>query len=985
MSKTPKPPTKDTKDPDDVGFYQKATPDLCPDYDPWIFKEGEWVFGRGTPPFYWSSVKEPVHGVFIIKGQSTPHRYMFQPSGGLDGRKEVQEMRRFFKLPEPNLLVQLSTHANPAEFMLWKENLEQIDDFKALSTITGETPEAHWLSANAVMYDRLVQILGDIASAASMTNSWLIKKGCSGSNDKLMAEAMDKFGGRPAFLDVVNLVNELGYIRKVEKMTITKAELPNLREQLKTTWIGVNANVRMQEFVTLKEPWGGVSEGWMIIGIKPDGYQGPWLEGDGREDDQAKAFRSVDKVLETLGPKGGTLRWIAKFGVPNEAKMLQITHMLFDKAKPLKVPFGEPLVVDLDIDNFYRSDADDEISANGIQNGLSMVGTAGVYSSWFNPAANFHIFTQTPQEFNNMALGPSGFIFIGGATQGGTKECIERALRLGRPSIFIDLTGGETQEYARLLRRISEIGRTMGARAGPQAFKEHVHELLAYAHQGQLERPTEEFEPLKVADVMRLIYRYCEQPKLFEETFIVVNPIQETSDQILDRFSQCFASVQASATEVGAGPADGTAVLSAWQLHMKMEQNSRSRRFWADVLAVLAMILTFLASSVAVVATYMEEVESEHADILQDWIGGKTFDYAVVFLPAVSGVVTAVLTQGNLMSKWATTFLAQNAVTSEIYRFRTREGNYSVTKAVAGPDDEDDTTDNISARMLESRTKFASILQKIAKRVTEGDMTSSYLSEDGPVTPEQLLLHINQSFGLSSRGVSKDSARESLTSASPSPSPSPRARSAADGETDDEQFPTSPDPSVASRTPLLEENTGSFLEGSAVMQAHIGVLSTGKYLKLRVFPLLSKCNQDAPRLWLKMQVTNFCGLVFAAMATVLAAVGMKCFVPLAVSATTVFSSVQNQFKFKQRLAATTSAVGELTALVVFWESLGPVAQRMESTKCRIVAGCEAVALNIATAAAGDLATLPTADVDSMEATGGKGSGMKELTKVSAGS
>lgn len=401
---------------------------------------------------------------------------------------------------------------------------------------------------------------------------------------------------------------------------------------------------------------------------------------------------------------------------------------------------------------------------------------------------------------------------------------------------------------------------------------------------------------------------------------------------------------------------------------MQLVQNSNSKRFWADFMVLLAITMTFLASAVAVVATYVETVENRFTEMVLEKVGGDVFDIAVVVLPAMSGVITAVLAQGNITTKWAMTFLAENVVASEIFRFRTRAGDYTVAGNVASAHGDDTSAeehvDNISTRMLDSRTRFANKLQKIVTRTADGDMKSSYMSvDDQGMCARRLHNHVNQTLGPSSSQVGSSSNQAAAVS-------NESARMS--------HFTANSDRGDVA---LLSVKAGVEHVHSQDIEAHTSVLSNERYFKMRVLPFLDICNASAPRLWWKMQMTTMVGLIFAALATVLGALGFKCCVPLAVSATTVVTSVQHHFKFKQRLEATTKAAADLSSLVVFWSCLGPVAQRMDSTKRRLVSTCEAASLGIAKSWAGDLAILPT-DEETLDVNRGKDVAMQELTKVS---
>ena len=127
--------------------------------------------------------------------------------------------------------------------------------------------------------------------------------------------------------------------RRSGYVTVTKDELTKLRECLHTTKVLSYSSKTIEDYVTFKkpttpeefgfkiyadtkpdQPWGLEDcdthslDGYILIGLKPHGYTGPWIEGDGSERGMPKAYTDIDTVFKNLGPDGGTLRWIVNYG-----------------------------------------------------------------------------------------------------------------------------------------------------------------------------------------------------------------------------------------------------------------------------------------------------------------------------------------------------------------------------------------------------------------------------------------------------------------------------------------------------------------------------------------------------------------------------------------------------------------------------------------------------------------------------------------------
>jgi hypothetical protein len=128
---------------------------------------------------------------------------------------------------------------------------------------------------------------------------------------------------------------------------------------------------------------------------------------------------------------------------------------------------------------------------------------------------------------------------------------------------------------------------------------------------------------------------------------------------------------------------------------------------------------------------------------------------------------------------------------------------------------------------------------------------------------------------------------------------------------------------------------------------HVATLSNEQFFHHRVLPLLQSIESDVPRYRLRLTVLKILMMISATIATVLGAVQKPVWIPIAVSASTVFVSTLEHFKYKTRLAGATVAAAELRALVSDWEALGAVARRMGDTRKRLVRTSEGVAISLA--------------------------------------
>ena len=128
---------------------------------------------------------------------------------------------------------------------------------------------------------------------------------------------------------------------------------------------------------------------------------------------------------------------------------------------------------------------------------------------------------------------------------------------------------------------------------------------------------------------------------------------------VLDRFSRCVASVYTNTYEVGAGQADCAVVLNAWSIHRQLCTSATALRRRATLYALLAALLTFLASTAAILSSYLDLLVAEDGsasigvvagvDVLEQLGSGvngqgmDVLDYLVVILPALVTLTSATL------------------------------------------------------------------------------------------------------------------------------------------------------------------------------------------------------------------------------------------------------------------------------------------------------------------------------------------------------
>mmetsp|Transcript_73648 Transcript_73648/g.193219 ORF Transcript_73648/g.193219 Transcript_73648/m.193219 type:complete len:904 (+) Transcript_73648:37-2748(+) len=786
---------------------------------------------RGAARKLMQDINEPLHGEFRIKGVNGIKRYVFLPRNYVAHHRYLKLLREFWGLARPNLLIQTNDNANPSGQLVYQEMIDNVPELQGLKQVTKQDGQDHLITVNSYMRSRLLGTLGNVVVAASTTDSWILSKGYTFSNHRLLQDA-------------INITNANPMVMVVDD---------------------------------------------------PACYIDDW---------------NLHAELAFLALK-----------------------QLRDGAKPWNVPQPEPVLIDFPAECCVG----EENPANSEWKSPTAVpGGMKRYPNWLWTAGECFVFCEDQQDFNDAALGPSGVIMIGGFNKN-TGEMLTTAVAEGHPCILINHTGGETMENARLLDGMLQIANAAPGSLKREDLHAHAHALLEQALLGQhtREEPKKQHgcDHLTLAQVLYTIDMHCEIPWLFRERVISVDPLKDSPAQVLDVLSRCFASVNTKTVEIGAGHADREVVLNAWRLHRHLVKNATRDRSRGDAVAVLSVMLTFLASTMAIASNYVEAKRGRWLLELLGPTGKKVIDATVMILPTISTLVSGVMVFGSFSEKWCALHMAAERIVEAIYLFRMRVGNYSLEK------DDDEAAVSQQVRAHSARSQFSEVVQGIVSQVVQQDLEHDSLifTHDAQLLEQ----HVNETvFG----GVrSRQYGWQYTLLADTRKGDSVRAGDAED-------------PSLSERSddPLLSgKGSRSPSRPFAEEDDNLSPLGNKAYYEHRVRPMLELYQRRAPRLSALVFLLSTLVLVCASGATVLASFDCNTWIPVAVSASVVFQTLTAHYNLKQRLRGLTLGVARLRALETRWNSLGPLEQRLMGSRKLLTDVCEGTALSIAASQAGD--------------------------------
>lgn len=898
----------------------------------------------------YADVKMPLHGEFTVTGVPGTKKYVIMPPGDVQDRKMLQQLLQLWGLQKPNLIMQSNDNVTVGSALVTEEMLQDLEDFQQMDAVVkddagdkGSSPgtgDPGVLGSTMAKHleSRLVQTLGCVMVAADMTNSWFLSKGYHFTNHIMVEEAMARTKASPTVVVVDDLARYFDPLVEREYTIILTGDgatntpslglakvLEVLTKQFPSTegvTFQLTAADQMASSASSPAPGGS--------GGSPSSWTGKLQVSEDRH--MKLGSKTLKQALvENLG-EGFTSEQVQVSGGhwnPHGGKARTAMQVLLAGARPWKQNTKDPVQVDFPPEALWRSS--------------ERHGPNQLFCNWPWVGGSHYVFTLDPETFNDASLGPSGFILIGGYYSR-TKRSIEECINQSKPCILITNTGGETQEYAQLLNAVLQKG-TTGVSA--DTLQQHAQEFLDAALRGQ-RRVVHTRKHLSKADVLAIIDKHCEIPWLFRERIISVNPLRESPQEILNRLSQCFASTYTNTYEVGAGPADREAVLSSWRLHRHLVANATVHRRRGNAFALLSIALTCLSSSAAIVHTYLKSLGEAELRGLQVsvWLEGaplhfstetwmRAMRYLVLILPAVGTLITGIIAFGGWQGKWAALQMAAQRLVTEIYRFRMRVDCYSLQL-------EEVREDNVSVLMHRSRSLFTKRTQAILQQVTQEDLRTDALEFSGIAQEEELRNHV---------------ARSVYSSAAPAASfflRGPRRASKEAGALRVE------DRSARESDTYLLLDDEAAAEGGSGNSAteeddYVSTLSNEAYFESRVRRLLKLFARKAPRLNFFFVTLQFLVLLCSSLATILAALELETWLPIAVSFAVVFQSLLVHYNLKHWLSGTTSGMGQLQALEMQWSALGAVDRRLMSTRETLTSICEEAALQVVSAETGVVA------------------------------
>lgn len=615
-----------------------------------------------------------------------------------------------------------------------------------------------------------------------------------------------------------------------------------------------------------------------------------------------------------------------------------------------------------------------------------------------NLAATHFIFTQHKKAFDAHLLGNAGWLMVGGGWHC-SEFALPNAMTQADPVILVDNTGGETQQYARLIKQVLALQRRGHDEKGAGA---KVQALLDYAILGTKAVPEVKgmnlgMRHLDRVEVLKIIGQIYDRPRYFKETLVIVDVLKDKANVVLRKTGRSFASRAMQGYDSNAGEQDAQAVQKAWVKHHSLSTSSvRLVRKDTRCVYVIALCTFFgTACSVSKLSNSQQAI-----DLCALTLGHDKYDDCCKFIktvvmcgtvlfPACAAVFTAILSHFKYHDNATALSVAAAKIVREIYLFRMRVGDYELMPVVKVGQDtsrENDGPLSLPVRQDKARKRFTSNIQTITEEVPSG--TDFVSNSKNSMTPHQLDEHINRALYFSTRWDLWKRAFAQQRKACRCPpwrgvrccppwrgASCPPGRNArrppADGGCIDVLAFDSPQSSQLA--PFLDEDEQAV--------EHAGTLSCAQYFQTRFKSLLDLYQWKSRRV---SSIESWCQvllILLSCLASFFAPVQvLNAWVPLLFAATSLVKTLSSHGNVSPHRQAVAQAVGQLDKIERWWTALSAWDTESSATRNQLVSITESTVLDVVSAHMGvavPRATVSTSDDNTATVAGAKDSDVRK--------
>lgn len=432
-----------------------------------------------------------------------------------------------------------------------------------------------------------------------------------------------------------------------------------------------------------------------------------------------------------------------------------------------------------------------------------------------------------------------------------------------------------------------------------------------------------------------------ENSAYLQTSILVVDPWVDTPEFILQEVSKCFVNT-GGGIELGAGNVEEDVILFALEKSELLSFNAAKFAFAANAMTIASVLLSFFATVLSVCITVFKEVDQDWADIVRNSSWFPITRWSLIIIPAVAGLLAALLSKLRYTSKWAALHMASRQVDSEIYKFRVKATDYETVTGVVQQKDRktknkktDQDTRSTGGGVGEGARRARKLFVSRVSHIVKSSMLE--LREDACAKPSDLSKRIQ----MRQEKTHETSRKRRIDRISDSDGIRSRASSRVSDIED----------------PLLPGDDGRSRKDNSIEPDNLlSTMQTEDYVEHRMLSLLESYEALAPKLAARLNFYEVMVFVAALTGTILAALHGQEWIPIAVALSSVLNSFFHYEGLQNRLTTLNSAITDIQSLHFQWQACGVVEKRMRSIKNLLVEVTENAYIREAAAYAGSAAS-----------------------------
>eukprot|EP00931_Biecheleriopsis_adriatica_P066372 TRINITY_DN40748_c0_g1_i1.p1 TRINITY_DN40748_c0_g1~~TRINITY_DN40748_c0_g1_i1.p1 ORF type:complete len:1000 (+),score=133.22 TRINITY_DN40748_c0_g1_i1:102-3101(+) len=451
---------------------------------------------------------------------------------------------------------------------------------------------------------------------------------------------------------------------------------------------------------------------------------------------------------------------------------------------------------------------------------------------------------------------------------------------------------------------------------------------------------------------------------------VVLDPFDKREDRdfnIENQISLCLSNSSLIASDSTSRKADAEALKHAWSLHKHLDTTAKSEKRYSDRFTWLIMIISIASVGVSILhkdaqlSSKSSSIGSNTTDttaMISDVdavlkMAGAGDDEAILtafllLLPIFGSLLLGMNLRFRFGLRWSHTRSALQTLEAEIFRFRTRAGDYAVSGV--GLNNSPELLPEYGDSMLRGRLQREDAARELFNARVKS-CQGACMNEMGisSLKSGAFLCQLFRSCCLGRRPEHRSEVHPSADLEETSVSDNSDSSSNKNGmPCDDSCARWCCFRSKDLQNPLLPESP----------EDRLAPMSLDEYHQNRLSPFFEYLKHEAERLTFLSRCTETCVMLLSLMSAFLASQRRSDAVAMCIALYTGVQQLEKYHGLSQRLQSANTGVHEVSCVLTEWKSMEPLKRRFQSSLTKMVETTENAALNLINASTAGVKQLP---------------------------